>query len=47
MLANRFLALATFLGINDLELNTTEANVIVTMLALADGRQTEETLGIP
>jgi prophage maintenance system killer protein len=47
MLANSFLALATFLGINDLELDTTEADVIATMLALADGRLTEETLGIP
>ena len=35
-----FLALATFLGINDLELETTDEDIVTTMLALADGRLT-------
>ena len=39
-----FLALATFLGINDYELGTTDEDVVTTMLALADGRLTEAQL---
>jgi death-on-curing protein len=39
-----FLALATFLGINEYELGTTDEDVVTTMLALADGRLTEAQL---
>ncbi|HUR36116.1 MAG TPA: type II toxin-antitoxin system death-on-curing family toxin [Vicinamibacterales bacterium] len=39
-----FLALATFLGINDCELDTTDEDVVATMLALADGSLTEAGL---
>ncbi len=39
-----FLALVTFLGINDHELNTTDEDVVTTMLALADGSLTESRL---
>lgn len=39
-----FLALATFLGINDVELETTNEDVVTTMIALADGRLTEPQL---
>jgi death on curing protein len=39
-----FLALATFLGINDYELDTTDEDVVTTVLALADGRLTEAQL---
>ena len=39
-----FLALATFLGINGCELDTTDADVVTTMLALADGSLTEVRL---
>jgi death-on-curing protein len=39
-----FLALATFLGVNGLELNATDAEVVTTMHALADGKLTERQL---
>jgi death-on-curing protein len=39
-----FLALMTFLGINDHDLETTEEDVVTTMLALADGILTEAQL---
>jgi death-on-curing protein len=39
-----FLALATFLGINGHEINTTDADVVATMLSLAEGRLTETQL---
>jgi death-on-curing protein len=39
-----FLALAAFIGINDNELDTTDEDVVTTMLALADGRLTEAEL---
>ncbi len=39
-----FLALTTFLGINGCELDTTDADVVTTMLALADGSLTEVRL---
>ena len=39
-----FLALVTFLGINGYDLKATDAEVIAEILALADGRVSEETL---
>jgi death-on-curing protein len=36
-----FLALATFLGINDCEIDTTDEDVVTTMLALAAGSLSE------
>ena len=39
-----FLALATFLGINDQELNATDADVVTTIIALADGSLTKTQL---
>lgn len=39
-----FLALVTFLGINDHELEATDEDVVTTMLALADGSLTEAQL---
>jgi death-on-curing protein len=39
-----FLALATFLGMNGFELDATDADVIAEMLALADGRVSENEL---
>jgi len=39
-----FLTLVTFLGINDHELDTTDEDVVMTMLALADGSLTEAQL---
>jgi death-on-curing protein len=39
-----FLALATFLGINGLELDATDADVVTTMVALAAGKLTEREL---
>lgn len=39
-----FLVLATFLGINGHELDTTDEDVVTTMLALADGSLTEAML---
>jgi death on curing protein len=39
-----FLALVTFLGINDREFDAAEDDVVTTFLALADGRVTEEQL---
>ena len=39
-----FLALVTFLGINDYDLEATDADVVTTMLALADGSLTEARL---
>jgi death-on-curing protein len=41
-----FLAVATFLGINDHELGITDEDIVTTMLALADGRLTEAQLTI-
>ena len=39
-----FLALATFLGVNDHELDTTDEDVVTTVLALADGNLTESQM---
>ena len=39
-----FLMLATFLGVNGYELDTTDANVVTTMLALAEGDLSEPQL---
>ena len=39
-----FLAMVTFLGVNGHDLETTDADVIAEMLALADGRAAEEEL---
>jgi death on curing protein len=39
-----FLAIVTFLGINGRDLDATDADVISEMLALADGRASEEAL---
>ena len=39
-----FLALATFLGINGRELDATDADVVTTMVALAEGTLTERGL---
>jgi death-on-curing protein len=39
-----FLTIVTFLGINGLDLDATDAEVISEMLALADGRVSEEEL---
>ena len=39
-----FLALVTFLGINHYDLETTDEDVVTTMLALADGSLTETRL---
>jgi death-on-curing protein len=39
-----FLALATFLGINGREVDTTDEDVVTTMLALAEGNLTEAQL---
>ena len=39
-----FLALVTFLGINDYELEATDEDVVTTMLGLADGSLTEVQL---
>ena len=39
-----FLAIVTFLGINGYDLEATDAEVIAEMLALADGRVSEEEL---
>ena len=39
-----FLALATFLGINGHEVNTTDTDVVGTMVALADGKLSETQL---
>ncbi|MGH9347004.1 MAG: type II toxin-antitoxin system death-on-curing family toxin [Vicinamibacterales bacterium] len=39
-----FLALATFLGINGYELEATDADVVTTMLSLADGALSEAQL---
>jgi death-on-curing protein len=40
-----FMTLVTFLGINGHDLDTTDEDVVATMLALADGRLTERLLG--
>lgn len=39
-----FLAMVTFLGLNGLELTATDAEVVTEILALADGRVTENAL---
>ncbi len=39
-----FLAMVTFLGLNGYELDATDAEVIAVMLAVADGRLSEEHL---
>lgn len=39
-----FLAIVTFLGLNGYELDATDAEVIAVMLAVADGRLSEEHL---
>lgn len=39
-----FLSLVTFLGINGLEFDATEADVVTEILMLADGKQSEEQL---
>jgi death-on-curing protein len=39
-----FLSLVTFLGINDYEVDATDADVVTTMLTLADGSLTEARL---
>jgi len=39
-----FLALVTFLAINDHDLDTTDEDVVTTILAVADGRLTETRL---
>lgn len=39
-----FLAIATFLGINGYDLKVTDAEVVTEILALADGRVSEEDL---
>jgi death-on-curing protein len=39
-----FLALATLLGVNGRELDTTDEDVVTTMLALASGKLTESEL---
>lgn len=39
-----FLAMATFLGINGCELDATDAEVVVEILALADGHVSEDEL---
>jgi death-on-curing protein len=41
-----FLALVTFLGINGLEFDAAEPEVVTTMLTLADGRLSEEQLAV-
>jgi death-on-curing protein len=39
-----FLAMATFLGMNGYDLNVTDADVVTEIIALADGRVSEEAL---
>jgi death-on-curing protein len=39
-----FLAMVTFLGLNGLELTATDADVVTEILALAEGRVTEDAL---
>ena len=39
-----FMTLVTFLGINSRDLDTTDEDLVATMLALADGRLTETPL---
>jgi death-on-curing protein len=39
-----FLAMVTFLGLNGHDFSATEAEVVTTIVALADGRVTEEAL---
>jgi death-on-curing protein len=39
-----FLAMATFLGINGLALEATDADVVIVILSLADGRLSEDVL---
>jgi death on curing protein len=39
-----FLAMVTFLGLNGIEFETTDEDVVATILALADGSLTEERL---
>jgi death-on-curing protein len=39
-----FLALATFLGMNGSEVNATDAEVVTTMVSLAEGKLTERQL---
>ena len=39
-----FLAMVTFLGVNGLEFSATEADVVTEIVALADGRVSEEAL---
>jgi death on curing protein len=39
-----FLSIATFLGINDVELDVTDAEVVTTILGLASGKVSEEEL---
>ena len=39
-----FLSIVTFLGINDYDLEATDGEVIAEMVALADGRVSEEEL---
>lgn len=39
-----FLAIATFLGVNGYDFSATDAEVVTHMLALADGRVSEEAL---
>jgi death on curing protein len=41
-----FLALVTFLGINDHDLDATDEEVVTTMLALADGSLSEPNLAL-
>ena len=39
-----FLSVVTFLGINDHDLDATDADVVIEMMALADGRISEDAL---
>lgn len=39
-----FLAMAMFLGVNDVEFDATDAEIVATFVALADGRLAEENL---
>ena len=41
-----FLALATFLGINGYNLNATDAEVVIEIVAVADGRVSEDALAM-
>lgn len=39
-----FLAMVTFLGLNGYELDTTDAEIIAEIVALADGHESEDAL---